>query len=251
MSSEIILKNSSRFLRTKLYIKDGEQFWGVWKRIDFPVRSDDTYVMITKPNEGMRIDYLAYKYLGSYDLWWVLCEANNITNPFTELTDNSSYAHTSDVFEESDTVEPESTPRLCFSVLSKNIGNDWNSGNRYGLKVRIYSNSLKVYINSRLMETFSGLSSYKWKPNVLPSGEIVDSNEENPNFWGNIQSKYITINWKCLDVNRKSKLTTTKTPPVIPGKDVGIDYYFFGGKSSLRKTIRIPSLAHIHEKLYI
>jgi len=33
-----------------------------------------------------RIDLISFKYYGSYDLGWLICEHNNILDPFTEIT---------------------------------------------------------------------------------------------------------------------------------------------------------------------
>ncbi|HCT51145.1 MAG TPA: hypothetical protein DF712_01675 [Balneola sp.] len=40
-----------------------------------PKSNDDVYIMT---QVGDRLDYLAWKYYGSVDLWWIIAQANHI-----------------------------------------------------------------------------------------------------------------------------------------------------------------------------
>lgn len=40
-----------------------------------PNRNDDVYIM---SQVGDRLDYLAWKYYGNVDLWWIIAQANHI-----------------------------------------------------------------------------------------------------------------------------------------------------------------------------
>lgn len=243
---ELILKNQSRYLNTELFVKDGVRFWGLWKQISFPPRRDDNHITVTRDEEGMRVDYLAYKYLGSYELWWVICQANNLENPFIQLSSTSTYAHTTTIFEESEGLDEGIISRECLRIHSMNAGDQWNTEGRSGLKIRIYPDRLQVFMKNQPIEFFSGMSSYMWK--VDPTNPNKDSGEPNPKFWGNLKSSYIRAEWLSPDVHRG---ITGINPPILTGGMLGKEYHFMGGSTHNRTLLRIPSISHVMEKLYL
>jgi len=61
-----------------LYVDGGLEFVGTRQRIDATPRPDDVFHAVV---EGDRIDLIAYRYLGRADLWWVVCDYNDIFLP--------------------------------------------------------------------------------------------------------------------------------------------------------------------------
>jgi hypothetical protein len=73
-----MIGRSSRYASGILY-KDGtEEFLGSRPPIDTTPRPDDRFHTVL---EGDRVDALAYQYLGRADLWWILCDYNDIFFP--------------------------------------------------------------------------------------------------------------------------------------------------------------------------
>lgn len=72
----------SRYAACVLYVDGSVEFLGTRPRIDTSPRPDDTFHTVV---EGDRIDLIAYRYLGRVDLWWVICDYNDIFFPL-ELT---------------------------------------------------------------------------------------------------------------------------------------------------------------------
>jgi hypothetical protein len=231
-SSTFILNSSSRYQHTPLYFNSaGQRYWGLWERIEFPPRSDDRYYVIRKPDEGMRFDRLAFLFYQDFSLWWVICEANNILNPISEIYDSRSKAQSCVVF--SDEKQP------CFKIQAKDFGSRFNSSDESGIMVKVFSTKLEVYVKGVLKETFNNLSNYP----------RLSDGDTDGDFWGNIVSSYVTVNWLSPNVNRPSIFTTTPPAPTPPGGSVGKTYRLYGGKDFKMVSLRIPSLSHVHEKL--
>lgn len=77
---------TSRYKNTNIYAgSDGQYYYGIWKAPTIDAQPPDIYHTI-EVGENLRLDALAYKYYGNYQLWWVLATANDILDPFTELT---------------------------------------------------------------------------------------------------------------------------------------------------------------------
>lgn len=65
----------SRYSTCVLYVDGQEEFVGTRPRIDTSPQPDDVFHTVV---EGDRIDLIAYRYLGRADLWWVICDYNDI-----------------------------------------------------------------------------------------------------------------------------------------------------------------------------
>jgi len=68
----------SRYATCVLYVDGGLEFIGTRQRIDATPRPDDVFHTVV---EGDRIDLIANRYLGRADLWWVVCDYNDIFLP--------------------------------------------------------------------------------------------------------------------------------------------------------------------------
>ena len=68
----------SRYASCVLYVDGGEEFIGARQRIDTTPQPDDVFHTVV---EGDRVDLIAYRYLGRADLWWVVCDYNDIFFP--------------------------------------------------------------------------------------------------------------------------------------------------------------------------
>ncbi len=68
----------SRYATCVLYVDGQEEFLGTRPRIDTSPQPDDVFHTVV---EGDRIDLIAYRYLGRADLWWVICDYNDIFSP--------------------------------------------------------------------------------------------------------------------------------------------------------------------------
>jgi len=68
----------SRYASCVLYIDGHQEFIGTRERIDTSPRPDDVFHTVV---EGDRMDLIAYRYLGRADLWWVICDYNDILFP--------------------------------------------------------------------------------------------------------------------------------------------------------------------------
>lgn len=228
-STSYTISANSRYKNTPLYItEDGHPFWGIWNPITFPPSVNDTYTTLQKPFDCMRFDCFAFNLLNNFELWWVLCEANNIANPFKEVNGSNSPAVSNIVYSTSE------KPMMRF--ISKIDGPENNSGNSSGLTMIVYEDSLKVCLNYNVVETFKNLSVYRTVLNSQTGTYIT-----NPNFWGNVKSKYIQVEW----VYDKEPDSTLKAPGNINGKT----YYMFGGSRFSRKTLRVPGTMSIHNQL--
>lgn len=68
----------SRYAACVLYIDGDQEFIGARQRIDATPRPDDVFHTVV---EGDRMDLIAYRYLGRAELWWVICDYNNVFFP--------------------------------------------------------------------------------------------------------------------------------------------------------------------------
>jgi hypothetical protein len=68
----------SRYAGCVLYVDGSEEFVGGRERIDTTPEPDDVFHTVS---QGDRVDLLAYRYLGQADLWWVICDYNDIFFP--------------------------------------------------------------------------------------------------------------------------------------------------------------------------
>lgn len=72
----------SRYASCILYVDGATEFLGTRPRIDTSPRPDDVFHTVV---EGDRIDLVAYNYLGSAQLWWVISDYNGIACPLDPL----------------------------------------------------------------------------------------------------------------------------------------------------------------------
>lgn len=73
-----MISQNSRYTGCVLYRdSDGDSF-GFRQRIDISPRPDDRFHTVV---DGDRLDLLAYHYLGDANLWWVICDYNEIFLP--------------------------------------------------------------------------------------------------------------------------------------------------------------------------
>ena len=68
----------SRYASAVLFTAAGEEFLGARDRVDTTPRPDDRFHTVVA---GDRVDSLAARYLGQAELWWVLCDYNDIFFP--------------------------------------------------------------------------------------------------------------------------------------------------------------------------
>lgn len=68
----------SRYAACVVYVDGSDEFIGVRGRIDTSRQPDDIFHTVI---EGDRIDLLAYRYLGQAELWWIICDYNDIFFP--------------------------------------------------------------------------------------------------------------------------------------------------------------------------
>ncbi len=59
--------------------KDGD-FLGTRPPVKIPASDKDQFHRVTQSDVN-RIDLLAYRYYGDCNLWWLIAEANNVSNP--------------------------------------------------------------------------------------------------------------------------------------------------------------------------
>ena len=73
-----MIGKDSRYASCVLYRdKDGDSI-GIRQRIETTPRYDDRFHTAT---DGERLDILAHRYLGNADLWWIICDYNDIFFP--------------------------------------------------------------------------------------------------------------------------------------------------------------------------
>jgi hypothetical protein len=68
----------SRYATCVLYVDGQDEFLGTRSRVDTSPQPDDVFHTVV---EGDRIDLVAYRYLGRADLWWVICDYNDVFFP--------------------------------------------------------------------------------------------------------------------------------------------------------------------------
>ena len=73
-----MIGKQSRYASSILYVDGEVEFLGSRKPIDTTPREDERFHTIV---EGDRVDILAYRYLGNPELWWIICDYNEIAFP--------------------------------------------------------------------------------------------------------------------------------------------------------------------------
>ena len=72
----------SRYAAAVLFTGQAEGFLGTRFSVDTTPRPDDRFYTVV---EDDRVDLLAQRYLGRAELWWIICDYNDIFFPL-ELT---------------------------------------------------------------------------------------------------------------------------------------------------------------------
>ncbi len=73
-----MIEQDSRYAACVLYVDGDQEFLGTRQPIDTLPRADDQFHLVV---EGDRVDLLSYRYLGRAELWWVICDYNEIAFP--------------------------------------------------------------------------------------------------------------------------------------------------------------------------
>lgn len=73
-----MIGRNSRYAASILYQDGPEEFLGARPLIDTTPRPDDRFHTVV---EGDRLDLLAQRYFGRADLWWIICDYNDIFLP--------------------------------------------------------------------------------------------------------------------------------------------------------------------------
>lgn len=68
----------SRYATAILFTGGAEEFLGTRVPVDATPRPDDRFHTVV---DGDRLDLLAHRYLGRADLWWIICDYNDIFFP--------------------------------------------------------------------------------------------------------------------------------------------------------------------------
>jgi len=79
---EIDFRNRYRY--TTAYSGASGEYFGTRPPVEIPESPNDRFHRVTEA-EVRRIDLISYRYYGDVRLWWIIAEANNITDP-TYLT---------------------------------------------------------------------------------------------------------------------------------------------------------------------
>jgi len=75
------------YVTTPIYEINGDYVFG--QRVpEIPQDDTDRLYQVTQPNSG-RLDLIAKEMYGTEELWWVICDANLMTDPMTEATTGS------------------------------------------------------------------------------------------------------------------------------------------------------------------
>lgn len=225
MALSLQLDSFSRYQGTTL-LQDvskgtGSLYFGNWRPISFPEADDDGWMEV-KGSQGLRLDRISSKIYGTPELWWAIACANQIANPFTQLYGIAAYAKSPVVF--------SADARECFYVTAKQYGANYNIDAPQGLTFSTTGTSLSVYVISKLVETFTGLSSYP----------LDTSGNDDPKFWGNVPSKFLTVNWLSATTLRPE--LTGAAPAPVPGN---VSSYLTGGVDESVLMLRIPSLTNV------
>ena len=69
----------SRYAAAILYASGDGDFLGTRPPLESKPRPDDRFHTVV---EGDRVDLLAQRYLGQADLWWIICDYNDIFFPW-------------------------------------------------------------------------------------------------------------------------------------------------------------------------
>lgn len=224
--TSLIVPPTSRYSGTRI-LQDsasGQLYYGPWTPIDFPPAPDDTWEQI-KGRDGLRLDLLSIKKYGVPDFYWVICRANDIQNPLTQVYGYASYAKSPIIF--------AADGRSCFWLRALNIGSRYNVDDVEGITFSTTNTTLKIYISGELKETFTDLSQYPYKTDGTADIQ----------FWGAIGSVYVQCNWIATDI-LQPELSGIVGPQPQPTNS-----YLDGGVDPRTLSLRMPSISNIQTTL--
>ncbi|MHB9037088.1 MAG: LysM peptidoglycan-binding domain-containing protein [Armatimonadota bacterium] len=73
-----MIEVDSRYAACVLYVDGSDEYIGSREQIDTSAQPDDIFHTVV---EGDRIDLIAYRYFGRAELWWIICDYNDIFFP--------------------------------------------------------------------------------------------------------------------------------------------------------------------------
>ncbi len=73
-----MIGKNSRYATSVLYLDGSEEFLGTRPMIETSPRHDDRFHAVV---EGDRIDVLAHRYFCRADLYWIICDYNDVFFP--------------------------------------------------------------------------------------------------------------------------------------------------------------------------
>ena len=76
-----MLTEGSRYEKTNIIIENRKRILGTRQVVSVPIRNDDTFYRIPA---GQALDHIAYLAWGHPEWWWILCDLNDILDPFAD-----------------------------------------------------------------------------------------------------------------------------------------------------------------------
>ena len=81
---DLELSFTSRMNATSLLEKDGKVFFGRWTPPQIALDGNEAKVLVTEQDKGT-LDFIAYKYLGTRELFWAIALVNKISHIPSEV----------------------------------------------------------------------------------------------------------------------------------------------------------------------
>lgn len=81
---ELEVAFTSRFKNTRLFIKDGRAFFGLWEPPPVELDGDEDEVEVRLGEEG-QLELFALRFYRDKTLWYVIAQANHIDFPFEQV----------------------------------------------------------------------------------------------------------------------------------------------------------------------
>ena len=81
---ELEVEFTSRFKGTRLFIRDGQAFFGLWEPLPVDLDGDEEEVEVQLGEEG-QLELFALRFYRDKTLWHVIAQANHIDFPFEQV----------------------------------------------------------------------------------------------------------------------------------------------------------------------
>jgi len=81
---ELVVPFISPYKRTRLFVKNGRAFFGIWRPVDVDLDGDEDEVEIQRGLEG-HLDLVAHVVYGDRRLWRVIADVNLIDLPYEQV----------------------------------------------------------------------------------------------------------------------------------------------------------------------